>query len=499
VTLPLRASGQFTGTVVEVRVGAGDSPIDPGMVVISATGDASAAFASLASGDEIIIDLDVGPVWRDAINVVSGRESLVTGGGVDVSPPGTRNAGSPNPRTAIGITAAGTVVMATVDGRQAVSQGLRLPEMAELMVRLGAVQAINLDGGGSTALALRRPGMTDPAIVNQPSSVSRKVATALQVVSTAPTADLTAIAIIPGAHRMRAGETLQLSVGGHDASFNGVDPVLGPVAWSVEGDGASVSDDGLLTAIHPGNVVVRATAGGLSASAPISIVASVLTVGLAEPAFIADSRADLSAMPLRISWTLDSPRGAVRRVILESRVQGHPWKRAKLNGAAPTSHVMSFSFGRTYELRVRATDITGYRTIWSLGDPFTLTTYEGVNSGVRLSASWAVRHSVKAIGGDFLRSSLPGDSLQVEAAPAPFAVIGQRGANHGWAEVLMNGSSAGTVSLRRSSLAPRQVLIVGSADLVPELDTMAVEIRNVSSGGRTLVDVDAVVVIERPI
>jgi Phosphodiester glycosidase/SPOR domain len=57
-----------------------------------------------------------------------------------------------NPRTAVGIMPDGTMLLVTVDGRNPThSIGASIPEMTTLMRDLGAVDAMNLDGGGSTA------------------------------------------------------------------------------------------------------------------------------------------------------------------------------------------------------------------------------------------------------------------------------------------------------------------------------------------------------------
>ena len=59
------------------------------------------------------------------------------------------------PRTAIGQRADGRIIFAAVDGRQpGYSTGMTNFEMAQTMVRLGAVTASALDSGGSTTLAL---------------------------------------------------------------------------------------------------------------------------------------------------------------------------------------------------------------------------------------------------------------------------------------------------------------------------------------------------------
>lgn len=60
------------------------------------------------------------------------------------------------PRTLAGIDGRGRLLLVTVDGRQpGVSEGFTLGEAARFMRSLGAVQALNLDGGGSSAMAVK--------------------------------------------------------------------------------------------------------------------------------------------------------------------------------------------------------------------------------------------------------------------------------------------------------------------------------------------------------
>ena len=81
------------------------------------------------------------------------------------------------PRTAFGIDKQGRYLILVADGRQKYySTGLTLRELAATMKKLGAVNAMNLDGGGSTSMAVRG------RVVNRPSDGSeRKVANALLV------------------------------------------------------------------------------------------------------------------------------------------------------------------------------------------------------------------------------------------------------------------------------------------------------------------------------
>jgi exopolysaccharide biosynthesis protein len=92
---------------------------------------------------------------------------------------------APHPRTAVGLSAdRRQLLLVVADGRREGVPGLTLAELAALLVEVGACSALNLDGGGSSALWLR------DRIVNQPSDgVERPVANHLAVVAVDGRAD----------------------------------------------------------------------------------------------------------------------------------------------------------------------------------------------------------------------------------------------------------------------------------------------------------------------
>jgi exopolysaccharide biosynthesis protein len=67
------------------------------------------------------------------------------------------------------------------DGRRSsVDGGLSMPELAEVMLELGATSALNLDGGGSTTLVHRGHLLNRPySTQDQPAPASRRVVSAL--------------------------------------------------------------------------------------------------------------------------------------------------------------------------------------------------------------------------------------------------------------------------------------------------------------------------------
>lgn len=92
-----------------------------------------------------------------------------------------------NPRSAVGVTADGRIILFAVDGRQSgVSTGMRLKELAEEMMKAGCVYAANLDGGGSTAMKAYLAFDSKPYTVNKPSDSSeRRVSNAIVVTNNA--------------------------------------------------------------------------------------------------------------------------------------------------------------------------------------------------------------------------------------------------------------------------------------------------------------------------
>lgn len=91
------------------------------------------------------------------------------------------------PRQTIGITADNDVVIMTSDGNQApVSIGMTVQEQAEVMLALGCVEALHLDGGGSATYCAKPEGSNELVVLNSPSNGSeRAVSNSLMIVSTA--------------------------------------------------------------------------------------------------------------------------------------------------------------------------------------------------------------------------------------------------------------------------------------------------------------------------
>jgi len=128
-----------------------------GSIALSDTG------LSILEDDSMDLNWEHGIVARDVMS--TGPLLLLSG----VNQPIGDDAFCRNrhPRTAVGRKADGTVVLLVVDGRAAESAGMSIPELQQTMRWLGCVDAINLDGGGSSAMYVR--GEPYNGVVSYPS------------------------------------------------------------------------------------------------------------------------------------------------------------------------------------------------------------------------------------------------------------------------------------------------------------------------------------------
>ena len=173
-------------------------------------------------------------------------------------------------RTAIGIKADGTVVMFMVDGRQApYSVGMTMAEVAASMEDLGCVQAINLDGGGSSTFATQREGESESSTAGltlrcRPSDgYERKVSNTIMVLSTAkPTGQFDHAVVTPNDEVYTPGSTVQFAATGIDAA-GGKAEIPAGASWAVLSGNGRINANGLYTAAGTcGEVKVGLEVGG---------------------------------------------------------------------------------------------------------------------------------------------------------------------------------------------------------------------------------------------
>lgn len=147
----------------------GDTVIPENGAVVGVHGASIDAFKGAAIGDRAIIFENLGEEWTNDLHIVGVGPRLVRDGEIrntalEEEFPRDIRVGR-NPRAGFGITREGNFIFAVVDGRQPKhSIGASLEEFAQMFLDVGAIDAMNFDGGASAELVI------NGEIINSPSA-----------------------------------------------------------------------------------------------------------------------------------------------------------------------------------------------------------------------------------------------------------------------------------------------------------------------------------------
>ncbi|WP_119696506.1 phosphodiester glycosidase family protein [Microbacterium halotolerans] len=254
------------GIVTATDDAAGAPEIPEGGHVLLGREEGADAIGALQIGDEVAIE--VGPS-QDVDIAVAGSQRLVIDG-----EKGTADQVEAS-RTAIGVNRDGTeVYVVAIDGRAADSRGQTVQELAQLMIDLGAHNAVNLDGGGSTTMLARPAGSSELEHLARPSDGSeRAVANSLAFFSSAEPEIETGAHLAPavdGGSKVFPGYERTLAATGLDANFGAV------AATGSFGAGRGLS----LVSQDDASAVVTGTAPGKATATFTSDAGSVATASL---------------------------------------------------------------------------------------------------------------------------------------------------------------------------------------------------------------------------
>jgi hypothetical protein len=170
----------LTGLVSQLKPNGG-TPIPPtGAVLVARGAQAPRLSAEAPVGQAVTIRLTLRPDWTGVVDALGGGPLIIRGGRPVFRAQeefSTYQLSIRHPRSAVGQTADGRIVMLAIDGRQpGYSVGMTNFELALALMRFGVVTGAALDGGGSTTMAY------DGKVLNRPSDGSeRAVAEALLV------------------------------------------------------------------------------------------------------------------------------------------------------------------------------------------------------------------------------------------------------------------------------------------------------------------------------
>lgn len=160
------------GRVAALHVGRGSAEIPSGGWVVSGHGDSADWIRkNLHKGARVELSAETvltpHPPFTPEFILGGGPRLVLDGRTASADDPGAYGTGfadTRHPRTAAGVRPDGRILLVTVDGRQpGKSVGMTIAELADLLVELGAAEAVNMDGGGSTTM------VAGGRVVNSPS------------------------------------------------------------------------------------------------------------------------------------------------------------------------------------------------------------------------------------------------------------------------------------------------------------------------------------------
>ncbi|MCR5649098.1 MAG: phosphodiester glycosidase family protein [Oscillospiraceae bacterium] len=267
----LRTNCTFTATVDAVIESGGEMALPEGKLVLSVSADTDEwrryGIEHTFPGDTVSIGISADGIWDEADYALGSLYKLVTGG---IPEPGLER-GEIAPRTAVGIRDDGTVILYTVDGRQAgYSRGYTIAGLADRLAELGCVEACIMDGGGSTALSAMYIGGEDAETVGRPSAgAERSVSTYIMLAAFGEgSGTVKCIGVRPEAPAALKGAEIAYTVGAADETGRSVTLPYAEITAS----GAELISDGRARCSDAGTAEIKARTGGVEGTGRIEIV-----------------------------------------------------------------------------------------------------------------------------------------------------------------------------------------------------------------------------------
>ena len=363
-SVSLSLNGKLRAKVTSVMASTPSCPIPNGCFVLSiAEGTAYASvlqkLQSLKTGDELLIETTVADDWSNVVYACGGGDLLVEDGRAldDFT---LDSAKERKARTAAGLKKDGTLVLYTADNAVKTdrSEGLTLSELAERMEKEGCVIALNLDGGGSTALGAQYPGNASCTTVNAPADGSlRPCANFIYLVRKQTLSrQATQLYLYPYARPVLPGAKIAMTLKAADGNYMAASL---PGTASYRATNGTITDEGVLTVSKDarGTVTVNASAGALATQASLHVLQQVseisvmkedTTTALKTLTVAAGSKTDLkasarsygravAAQDACFSWSCDEQLGTIDADGIFTAA----------NAAGKTTGTLTVSYGQT--------------------------------------------------------------------------------------------------------------------------------------------------------
>lgn len=289
----LQIGNEITVKVKEVMKNEGNNSLAENQWVLSGNGVKRELLEKLEVGTELTLTVNTAEPYSQVEESVAGYHEVVVNGEVQNFTDQTRH-----PRTAVGVKSDGSFFFYVVDGRQpGVSEGLTLQELGEHMKERGAVQAINMDGGGSATMIARNPGEASTSVQNVPSDGSeRGVANSLLLVTTAPTTTLSKLYVTPQQSLLYKESSMSFEVKGQDSNDHPAE-IKESITWSAT-EGIGGFEGTIFTAGNTASTGdITAKSGEVTGKATVQVVDKVDELKLSQSAVAVGSGETITVNP----------------------------------------------------------------------------------------------------------------------------------------------------------------------------------------------------------
>lgn len=276
----MTCAGTLELEVVECLEGSAPVFIGEDHLVLSAHADSGyrANYEKFSVGDRVTLQTVCSDPTLVAAEQVTGcGDVLISGAIVTDSANWDKDISGVNPRTVLGVKADGTLLLYVIDGRKAnYSRGVSLEMIANELKAMGCVVAVNLDGGGSSAMSIRLPGSSTCTTVNAPSDGKERSCGAylLLVTEEQQTGRASTLHLQQDGALILAGASMDLSALATDA---GLYPASAPGDISLKAQNGTIQNS-TYTAPKTGGqdtITIRSPTTGASGTGTLHVVDTV--------------------------------------------------------------------------------------------------------------------------------------------------------------------------------------------------------------------------------
>ncbi|MBU5436711.1 phosphodiester glycosidase family protein [Tissierella sp. MSJ-40] len=259
--------------VTDVRVGKEAVNIPQNGYILAVRGEKQEGLLGFSVGDPVKLDITTTPNIENIKFAIGGGSIILKDGELSLT---NINIKGNEPRTGIGINKEGDqLLLVTIDGRDSSFKGVSQEMFGALLKELGAYNALNLDGGGSTTMAVKPANEEKAKVVNKPSDGGeRSVVNGVGVISNAPKGELSYIKVLTDDTKMFVNTTRKFSVKGYDKYHNPVEIDQNSVVYSHEGVEGTITGNSF-KASSEGTAKIIANYNGITSDTSVKVLEPV--------------------------------------------------------------------------------------------------------------------------------------------------------------------------------------------------------------------------------